>query len=85
MEELEKKEILDLTLKRLNGTQADLLFNEYNLNQSNEFSITDEWRDYFVKNTKVAFEIANTITRRKVPLLLYGETIRNYKKSIIKD
>lgn len=51
--------------------------NERNLGQSNEFSITDEQKEYLVQNTKTAFEVAKTITRRQAPLLLYGGTIRN--------
>lgn len=51
--------------------------NERNIGKSPEFSITPEQRERLVQNTKTAFEVAKTITRRQSSLMLYGGTIRN--------
>lgn len=51
--------------------------NEQNIGYDSEFSVTQEQRERLVQNTKTAFEVAKTITRRQAPLLLYGGTIRN--------
>jgi len=51
--------------------------NELNIGNSTEFSITPEQRERLVQNTKTAFEVAKTITKRQTPLTLYGGTIRN--------
>lgn len=50
--------------------------NERNIGK-NEFSISEEQREYLVKNTKTAFEVAKMITKRQAPLFLYGGEIRN--------
>ncbi len=51
--------------------------NEQSIGQGSEFPITDAQREYMIQNTRTAFEVAKTITRRQSPLFLYGGTIRN--------